>query len=107
MHTRAARSLPLHRSQRASDRAADGFTLIELLVVIAISALLIGILLPTLGSARNAARNLKYASNMRQLPIGHALYPNDFADVGLLGRTAKIGASTDAEKYCDVGNGMH
>jgi len=74
--------------------AKQAFTLIELLVVISIIALLIGILLPSLGAARQQAWLARCQSNMHQLGIGYAAYlTNESSYLPLTGNTG------NAENY--------
>ena len=58
-------------------RIRRAFTLIELLVVISIIVLLIGILLPALGSARKRARILTCTSNVKNIGTAVAVFLND------------------------------
>jgi len=60
--------------------AKSGFTLIELLVVIAIIALLIGILLPALGAARDSAKKLKCLTQVRAMGQAFTYYADDYRD---------------------------
>lgn len=62
----------------AHRRGKRGFTLVELLVVIGIIALLIGILLPTLGRVRKSGNLAKCAATMRNLGQAMFSYSADF-----------------------------
>jgi len=60
----------------ARRRRRRGFTLIELLVVISIIGILVGLLLPAIGAAREAGRRAQCQSNMHNVTLGILGYVN-------------------------------
>ena len=58
-------------------RISRGFSLVELLVVISVIALLIALLLPALGSARELAQRAVCGGHLRQLGITQTMYAED------------------------------
>jgi prepilin-type N-terminal cleavage/methylation domain-containing protein len=65
----------------AVESGSYGFTLIELLVVIAVIALLIGILLPALGKARETGRQVVCLSGVRQIGLASISYAQEHKEV--------------------------
>lgn len=68
------------RTERRSHCFGAAFTLIELLVVIAVIAILVGIMVPVLGRAREKARRAACMGNIRQFLICVQAYSSDFRE---------------------------
>jgi len=58
----------------------QGFTIIELLVVVAVIGLLVALLLPAIGRARESAQSTQSQSNLRNIGSAAGVYSVDFQD---------------------------
>jgi prepilin-type N-terminal cleavage/methylation domain-containing protein len=79
LHRPAQRQTPSQTEgcERLSPRTAPAFSLIELLVVIAIIAILAGLLLPVLASAKAKGKQAACLNNFKQLALCYQMYSGD------------------------------
>lgn len=84
-------------------RPRRSFTLIELLTVIAVIAILTGLLLPVLASAKRAAYRIQCVNNLRQIGVALTLYVDDHNQYLAFGDSRRpYGATNRREVFWDA-----
>ena len=78
--------------------AKTDFSLIELLVTVAVIAILAGLLLPALNSARQKGQAIRCVSNLKQQGNCHSLYAADFDD-WIIGEQGDYGEASNYYVY--------
>jgi prepilin-type N-terminal cleavage/methylation domain-containing protein/prepilin-type processing-associated H-X9-DG protein len=71
----------MSKQPNRSSKPSRGFTLIELLVVITIIGVMVALLLPSLGRARETAQSMKCQASMKQFGFAWTVYSNDWRGI--------------------------